>query len=80
MVLDIHTELFQNLHRTESMVSLCFRTLVNYITDDNLVGLQNFLENKRVQVDDRDEVKFFIYIVCMELFVLVINNVIIFFP
>ncbi|XP_023721158.1 kinase D-interacting substrate of 220 kDa B isoform X5 [Cryptotermes secundus] len=44
-----------NLHRTESMVSLCFRSLVNYITDDNLVGLQNFLENKRVQVDDRDE-------------------------
>nr|CAD7612365.1 unnamed protein product [Timema genevievae] len=43
------------LHRSESMVSLCFRSLVNYITDDNLIGLQNFLENKRVQVDDRDE-------------------------
>jgi hypothetical protein len=56
----INIELFQNLHRTESMVSLCFRTLVNYITDGNLVGLQNFLENKRVQVDDRDEVTFFI--------------------
>nr|CAD7439792.1 unnamed protein product [Timema bartmani] len=46
----------QTLHRSESMVSLCFRSLVNYITDDNLIGLQNFLENKRVQVDDRDEV------------------------
>ncbi|TGZ46633.1 Uncharacterized protein DBV15_04030 [Temnothorax longispinosus] len=43
------------LHRTDSMVSLCYRSLASYITDDNLVGLQNFLENKRVQVDDRDE-------------------------
>lgn len=38
------------------MVSLCYRSLASYITDDNLVGLQSFLENKRVQVDDRDEV------------------------
>nr|CAD7429737.1 unnamed protein product [Timema monikensis] len=45
----------QTLHRSESMVSLCFRSLINYIADDNLIGLQNFLENKRVQVDDRDE-------------------------
>ncbi|XP_021938085.1 kinase D-interacting substrate of 220 kDa isoform X3 [Zootermopsis nevadensis] len=45
----------ENLHRTESMVSLCFRSLVNYITDDNLAGLKIFLENKRVQIDDRDE-------------------------
>ncbi|KAK7871770.1 hypothetical protein R5R35_014036 [Gryllus longicercus] len=43
------------LPRSDSMVSLCVRTLVNYVTDDNLIGLQNFLENKRVQVDDRDE-------------------------
>ncbi|XP_072767062.1 uncharacterized protein Arms isoform X2 [Anoplolepis gracilipes] len=43
------------LHRTDSMVSLCYRSLTSYITDDNLVGLQSFLENKRVQVDDRDE-------------------------
>ncbi|XP_015439222.1 PREDICTED: kinase D-interacting substrate of 220 kDa [Dufourea novaeangliae] len=43
------------LHRTDSMVSLCYRSLTSYITDDNLAGLQNFLENKRVQVDDRDE-------------------------
>ncbi|XP_076230105.1 ankyrin repeat-rich membrane spanning isoform X1 [Nomia melanderi] len=43
------------LHRTDSMVSLCYRSLASYITDDNLAGLQNFLENKRVQVDDRDE-------------------------
>lgn len=38
------------------MVSLCYRSLASYITDDNLAGLQSFLENKRVQVDDRDEV------------------------
>ncbi|XP_025995855.1 kinase D-interacting substrate of 220 kDa B isoform X3 [Solenopsis invicta] len=43
------------LHRTDSMVSLCYRSLASYITDDNLAGLQSFLENKRVQVDDRDE-------------------------
>ncbi|KYN04118.1 hypothetical protein ALC62_04883 [Cyphomyrmex costatus] len=45
----------QTLHRTDSMVSLCYRSLASYISDDNLVGLQSFLENKRVQVDDRDE-------------------------
>ncbi|KMQ97513.1 kinase d-interacting substrate [Lasius niger] len=43
------------LHRSDSMVSLCYRSLTSYITDDNLAGLQSFLENKRVQVDDRDE-------------------------
>ncbi|XP_011877239.1 PREDICTED: kinase D-interacting substrate of 220 kDa isoform X3 [Vollenhovia emeryi] len=45
----------QTLHRTDSMVSLCYRSLAGYITDDNLAGLQSFLENKRVPVDDRDE-------------------------
>ncbi|XP_024226522.1 kinase D-interacting substrate of 220 kDa isoform X7 [Bombus impatiens] len=43
------------LHRTDSMVSLCYRSLASYITDDNLAGLQSFLENKRVLIDDRDE-------------------------
>lgn len=38
------------------MVSLCFRSLAGYINDDNLQGLQSFLENKQIQVDDRDEV------------------------
>ncbi|XP_075221124.1 ankyrin repeat-rich membrane spanning isoform X1 [Lycorma delicatula] len=37
------------------MVSLCYRTLLNFISDDNLVALQSYLENKRVLVDDRDE-------------------------
>ncbi|XP_032676963.1 kinase D-interacting substrate of 220 kDa B isoform X3 [Odontomachus brunneus] len=45
----------ETLHRTDSMVSLSYRSLASYITDDNLAELQNFLENKRVQVDDRDE-------------------------
>lgn len=49
---------FQTLNRTESMVSLCFRNLAGYVNDDNLPGLQSFLENKEVQVDDRDEVSF----------------------
>ncbi|XP_043269211.1 kinase D-interacting substrate of 220 kDa B isoform X3 [Venturia canescens] len=45
----------QTLHRTDSMVSLCYRPLASYVADDNLAGLQNFLENKRIQIDDRDE-------------------------
>ncbi|XP_015838726.1 kinase D-interacting substrate of 220 kDa B isoform X2 [Tribolium castaneum] len=43
------------LHRSESMVSLCFRTLSGFINEDNLQGLKNLLESKQVQVDDRDE-------------------------
>lgn len=53
-----HFHLFQTLNRTDSMVSLCFRNLASYVNDDNLPGLQSFLENKEVQVDDRDEVSF----------------------
>nr|XP_023022551.1 kinase D-interacting substrate of 220 kDa-like [Leptinotarsa decemlineata] len=45
----------QTLHRTDSMVSLCYRSLTGFINDDNLQGLQSFLENKQVQVDDKDE-------------------------
>ncbi|KAJ8959994.1 hypothetical protein NQ318_009429 [Aromia moschata] len=33
-----------------------FRSLIGFINDDNLQGLQSFLESKQVQVDDRDEV------------------------
>ncbi|XP_076173301.1 ankyrin repeat-rich membrane spanning isoform X4 [Ptiloglossa arizonensis] len=51
----LEQRLHETLHRTDSMVSLCYRSLASYITDDNLAGLQNFFENKRVQVDDRDE-------------------------
>ncbi|XP_071446780.1 kinase D-interacting substrate of 220 kDa B [Hetaerina americana] len=37
------------------MASITFRSIVGFIQEDNLQGLQNFLENKRVLVDDRDE-------------------------
>ncbi|XP_044007245.1 kinase D-interacting substrate of 220 kDa B isoform X2 [Aphidius gifuensis] len=43
------------LQGTDSMVSLCYRPLATYIIEDNLSGLQSFLENKRVTIDDRDE-------------------------
>ncbi|KAK4875156.1 hypothetical protein RN001_011578 [Aquatica leii] len=46
---------FKTLHQTESMVSLCYRSLAGYVNEDNLQGLQSFLENKQVQVDDKDE-------------------------
>ncbi|XP_026807360.1 kinase D-interacting substrate of 220 kDa B-like isoform X5 [Rhopalosiphum maidis] len=44
-----------NLHTSDSMVSLCYRALHNYISENNLEGLQGFLENRRVLVDDRDD-------------------------
>ncbi|RZF42902.1 hypothetical protein LSTR_LSTR003618 [Laodelphax striatellus] len=45
----------KTLNRSDSMVSLCYRALFNYIQDDNIIGLQTYLDNKRVLVDDRDE-------------------------
>ncbi|XP_034949569.1 kinase D-interacting substrate of 220 kDa B isoform X2 [Chelonus insularis] len=45
----------QTLHRTDSMVSLCYRSLANFITEDNFSAFQSFLENKRIPIDDRDE-------------------------
>ncbi|XP_050529319.1 kinase D-interacting substrate of 220 kDa B-like [Daktulosphaira vitifoliae] len=44
-----------NLHPSDSMVSLCYRALHNYISENNLEGLQGFLDNRRVLVDDRDD-------------------------
>ncbi|KAI5733867.1 hypothetical protein M8J76_017093 [Diaphorina citri] len=43
------------LPRSDSMVSLCYRTLQSYIAEDNLDSLQTFLENKRTVADDRDD-------------------------
>ncbi|KAK9732317.1 Ankyrin repeats (3 copies) [Popillia japonica] len=43
------------LHRSESMVSLCYRTLTDFINNDNYDGFKQFLESKQVQLDDRDE-------------------------
>lgn len=39
------------------MVSLSYRSLATYIEDDNVTELRNFLNEKKSQVDDRDEVK-----------------------
>ena len=38
------------------MVSICYQSLSGFINDNNLEGLQQFLENKQVAIDDRDEV------------------------
>ncbi|XP_050303117.1 kinase D-interacting substrate of 220 kDa B isoform X3 [Anthonomus grandis grandis] len=45
----------ETLHKTDSMVSLCFQSLTAFVNNDNLQGLQSFLETKQVQIDDRDE-------------------------
>ncbi|XP_076265241.1 ankyrin repeat-rich membrane spanning isoform X2 [Rhynchophorus ferrugineus] len=43
------------LHKTDSMVSVCFQSLLGFVNNDNLSGLQSFLETKQIQIDDRDE-------------------------
>ncbi|XP_065207464.1 kinase D-interacting substrate of 220 kDa B isoform X2 [Planococcus citri] len=44
-----------NLIRSDSMVSVSYKTLVEYIHEDNYDDFCTFLNNKRVIVDDRDE-------------------------
>ena len=41
---------------SESMVSLSYRSLVNFVVEDNLIGFRGFLDNRNVVIDDRDEV------------------------
>ncbi|XP_017768310.1 PREDICTED: kinase D-interacting substrate of 220 kDa isoform X3 [Nicrophorus vespilloides] len=53
--LGIRRHSHNTLHRTDSMVSLCFRSLSTFINENNLQGLQQFLESKDTIVDDRDE-------------------------
>ncbi|CAB0009215.1 unnamed protein product, partial [Nesidiocoris tenuis] len=43
------------LNRSESMVSLSHKTLTTFIAEDDVQGLQTYLENKKVSVDDKDE-------------------------
>lgn len=54
------------------MVSLSYRPLANYISEENLVGLRNFLDNRKPQVDDRDEVRWthdsVIFVFCLLLY------------
>ncbi|XP_030768252.1 kinase D-interacting substrate of 220 kDa B isoform X3 [Sitophilus oryzae] len=45
----------ETLHKSESMVSVCFQSLISFVNNDNLPGLQSFLENKQFQIDDKDE-------------------------
>lgn len=45
----------QGLNRVESMGSLGHRTLLNFIENEDLGGLKNFLDSRQTQVDDRDE-------------------------
>lgn len=37
-------------------MSLSYRSLSNFILEDDLVGLRGFLDNRHVVVDDRDDV------------------------
>ncbi|XP_071550191.1 uncharacterized protein Arms isoform X4 [Panulirus ornatus] len=41
--------------RSDQMVSLSFKSLESYISEDNLTGLQAFLASRSVVIDDRDE-------------------------
>ncbi|XP_060527661.1 kinase D-interacting substrate of 220 kDa B isoform X3 [Cylas formicarius] len=49
------TKPHETLHKSDSMVSVCFQSLITFVNNDNLHGLQSFFESKQVQVDDRDE-------------------------
>jgi hypothetical protein len=40
-----------------AMAAIGHRTIANLIADDDLPGLQSLLESRRVNVDDRDEVR-----------------------
>ena len=37
-------------------MSLNYRSLANYIIEDNLVGLRGYLESNHPGIDDRDDV------------------------
>ncbi|XP_069165232.1 kinase D-interacting substrate of 220 kDa B isoform X2 [Procambarus clarkii] len=41
--------------RSDQMVSLSFKSLETYITEDNFSGLQTFLATRSVVIDDKDE-------------------------
>lgn len=49
---------------SESMVSLAYRSLANFVVEDNLIGLRAYLENRNVTIDERDEVRLlFFYLI-----------------
>lgn len=46
------------------MVSLAYRSLANFVVEDNLIGLRAYLENRNVTIDERDEVRLlFFYLI-----------------
>lgn len=53
----------QSLHRSESMLSLaCYKTLSQLIhNDDTTELLQYIASNKNINIDDRDEVRIYLY-------------------
>lgn len=48
-------EFFQGLNRVESMGTLSHRALLQYLDVGDIQGLKNYLENRALQVDDRDD-------------------------
>ncbi|XP_045107810.1 kinase D-interacting substrate of 220 kDa B-like isoform X3 [Portunus trituberculatus] len=51
----LHLATEKSRKQSDQMVSLSFRTLESYITEENLVGLQTFLATRSVVIDDKDE-------------------------
>ncbi|XP_014244027.1 kinase D-interacting substrate of 220 kDa B isoform X2 [Cimex lectularius] len=45
----------KTLNRTDSMVSLCHRAFITFISEDDVQGLLNYLDNKKINIDDKDE-------------------------
>lgn len=45
----------QGLNRVDSMGTLTYRTLLNYIESDDLAGFKGYFDTHQIQVDDRDE-------------------------
>lgn len=48
------------------MVSLNYRSLANYIVEDNLVGLRGYLESNHPGIDDRDDVSSYRFIIVFD--------------
>jgi len=47
----------ESSQKSSSMVSINFRTLSSFIVDDNVGDLREYLQQDRVDIDDRDDVK-----------------------
>lgn len=47
--------IFQGLNRVESMGTLGHRALLQFLDVGDIQGLKNYLDNRQLQVDDRDD-------------------------